>query len=120
MPAGALTSTAPWWPRVSCSEPRASAVFPPTQSKLRQSPFKGLPLQYLPQFSKRSCVDHIIRGQPAAPRLIDPEPHILERIHGMCVGRNRDFGTFALRRMGMDVVQIEPIRLRIDLQVASQ
>src|ERR1035437_4178898 len=38
----------------------------------------------------------------------------------MRVGRNRDLDALALRRVGMDVIQIQPIRLRVDLQVASQ
>src|SRR5450759_14983 len=41
MPAGVSTSMAPWRPRVCCSGPRASTVFPLTRSKPRRSPFKG-------------------------------------------------------------------------------
>src|SRR6266481_8833530 len=80
----------------------------------------GLPPQQIAQLRKRACVDHVIRRQPGPPGLVDAEAHVPKRIDGMGIRRNRELDAGFLRRGGMDVVQIEPIWLGVDLEMAAK
>jgi hypothetical protein len=54
-------------------------------------------LQQLAQFDKRSGIQYVVCREPRAPRLIDPEPHALEGIDRMRIGRDRELDPGKLR-----------------------
>src|SRR5665647_1743871 len=96
---------------------RAGAVV--NRSSRSTFPGRTLTLQQLAQFGQRPGIEHVVRREPGAPRLIDSEPHVLERIDGMCIRRDREPDAGELGGVGMKVVQIQPIRLCIDFEITT-
>ena len=82
-------------------------------------PGRSSPLQELSQFGKRPCIQHIVCGEPGAARLIDPEPHVLECFDRMRVRRDREFYPGEFRGMGVKIAEVQPVGLRIDLEIAA-
>src|SRR5882757_10259936 len=80
----------------------------------------GLPPQQIAQLRKRARVDHVIRRQPSPSRLVDAEAHVPKRVDGMGIRRNRELDAGFLRCVRMDVVQIEPVWLGVDLEMAAK
>ena len=79
----------------------------------------GLSLQQLAKLGQRPGIQHVVCREPGTPRLIDSEPHTLECIDGVRIGRDRQLDPGEFRGVSMKIVQIEAIRLRIDLEVAA-
>ncbi len=65
---------------------------------------------------QRTGVEHLILGQPRAPGLADPDLDVVERGDLVRVARDRDLQAGLGRGAGMRVAQVEPVRLRVDLE----
>ena len=100
--------------------PYATAEAKPARALRREGKYgnqAGLPPQQIAQLSKRARVDHVICCEPGPPGLVDAEAHVPKRIDGMGIRRNRELDAGFLRRVGMDVVEIEPLWLGVDLEM---
>lgn len=75
--------------------------------------------QELAQIAQRAGIDHVVGRKPAASRLIDSEPQILECVDRMRIRRDRKLRTFAFRGVRVDVIQIQPVRFGIDFKTAA-
>src|SRR5262245_28385467 len=89
-------------------------------TKRSQQDQAGLPPQQIAQLRKRARVDHVSRRQPGPPGLVDAEAHVPKPIDGMGIRRNRELDAGFLGRVGMDVVEIEPLWLGVDLEMAAE
>ncbi len=74
------------------------------------------PAEHLPQLGPGSRIGHVGLRQPAATGLQDAEPHRVQSVYGMRVGRNDNRHAKVLRRRAGHVVQVEPRRMGVELQ----
>src|SRR5438477_9302568 len=81
--------------------------------------FAGLSRPLLPQLLDLlpgSRVQHVVLRQPRAPRLADAELHEVERAELVAVGVDHQLEPRLPGGARVDVGQVEPVRLRVDLE----
>ena len=71
-------------------------------------------LQQLAQVAERP------RRQPSTSRLVYPEPHALQGVDRVRIGRDGEPDACLARGMDMNIVQVETVGLGVDFEVASK
>ncbi len=79
----------------------------------------SLLFQQFPEFRQRACIGHVLRLQTGAPGLVDSELHKAQLFNRMGVGSDHDADAPLLGGGQQGIVQIKPIRLRVQLQEAA-
>src|SRR5579883_2521192 len=108
-------SLAQWTP--SLATPRAGSKV--TSSSRNATEAAPLPFQELLQPGQRQGIDHVRRLEPAAAGLIDSEAHVGKPGRRMRICRDRQFDAGRLGAVRVDIVEVQPIRIGIQLEMAA-
>lgn len=76
-------------------------------------------LHPIAQLGQCQRVEHVAWLQPAASRLIDPEPHEIEFDRRMRIGGYRHLERKLFGQTAMRIHQVQPFRLHIQFEIAT-
>src|SRR5436190_13845608 len=71
------------------------------------------------QIGKGKVVKYVAGFKPGSTSLMNARGHEIQVIEAMGVGINRDLHAFRLRRSSVNFGQVETIRTRVDLEIAT-